>query len=441
MTLGERIQEKRKELGLSQEALGEALGVTRQSISKWESDAAIPELDKLIALSRLFRMTVGELLGVEEDSPAREELTARELKALEAIAAKLAPPETETAPAPGPPKKKRRWPKVLAACAAGAAVLYTVWWTADRLERLEQQVSGLQYNVNDINRNVSLQVNSIAGQVKDILEQQNQVAADMGAVFESVGRELGTATFRVWAVPRTWREGMTAQFSARVADGTGEYTIVEIPGTEGEGHRFEAVLPCAFTDDITFSVTFVSGGESRNQIISRWENAYRNSRPSFDTFDSLQGAEIVQDGESWRLQMEECVYLYDVGSIETLRGTETVRITQTQLRLWRGEELIWSQEERERNDGQASGSGLMHHFALGIDVPLGEPESEEWFYLSICFTDTLGRRFETLLDVGRIQWKGPIAGGKPAGYKLVDWPREGPYPWGETRTVELTAEE
>ena len=63
MTIGQRVGQKRKELGLSQEALGEQLGVSRQSIYKWESDAAVPEIDKLIALSRLFGVSVGWLLG------------------------------------------------------------------------------------------------------------------------------------------------------------------------------------------------------------------------------------------------------------------------------------------------------------------------------------------------------------------------------------------
>ena len=70
MTLGRRIQELRKALGLSQEELGERLGISRQAISKWEGDQTIPELDKLIALSRLFGLTVGQLLGVEQPVPA-----------------------------------------------------------------------------------------------------------------------------------------------------------------------------------------------------------------------------------------------------------------------------------------------------------------------------------------------------------------------------------
>ena len=61
MTTGQRIAAKRKERELSQEALGEALGVSRQSIYKWESDASLPDIDKLIdALRGVWRIFHGE---------------------------------------------------------------------------------------------------------------------------------------------------------------------------------------------------------------------------------------------------------------------------------------------------------------------------------------------------------------------------------------------
>ena len=63
-TTGQRIAAHRRALGLSQEALGARLGVSRQAIYKWESDAAMPEIEKLVALSRLFGVSVGALLGV-----------------------------------------------------------------------------------------------------------------------------------------------------------------------------------------------------------------------------------------------------------------------------------------------------------------------------------------------------------------------------------------
>ena len=76
MTIGERIAQKRKELGLSQEALGEQLRVSRQAIYKWEADAALPEIEKLVVLAKLFDVPVGWLLGVEEEAEAEAEAEA-----------------------------------------------------------------------------------------------------------------------------------------------------------------------------------------------------------------------------------------------------------------------------------------------------------------------------------------------------------------------------
>ena len=87
MTMGQRIGEQRKKLGISQEALGEKLDVSRQAVSKWESDGAVPDVDKLITMSKLFGVSVGWLLGVEEESaPERsEELTEKQLRMIEEI--------------------------------------------------------------------------------------------------------------------------------------------------------------------------------------------------------------------------------------------------------------------------------------------------------------------------------------------------------------------
>ena len=113
MTMGQRIAALRRGKGLSQEALGGEVGVSRQAISKWESDAAIPEIDKFIAMSKLFGVTVGALLGVEEfavpdysgDAPP-EETDAAGLPADETpeAAPEQAEPEAETDPEPVEPE-------------------------------------------------------------------------------------------------------------------------------------------------------------------------------------------------------------------------------------------------------------------------------------------------------------------------------------------------
>ena len=74
MTIGQRIAQRRKALGLSQEQLGAQLGVSRQAIYKWESDAALPEIEKLVTLSRQFRS--GGSLSKRRQTPRRAPMRA-----------------------------------------------------------------------------------------------------------------------------------------------------------------------------------------------------------------------------------------------------------------------------------------------------------------------------------------------------------------------------
>lgn len=63
MTTGEKLALLRKKKGLTQEKLSELLLVSRQSVSRWELDAAFPETDKLIKLSKLFECSIDFLLN------------------------------------------------------------------------------------------------------------------------------------------------------------------------------------------------------------------------------------------------------------------------------------------------------------------------------------------------------------------------------------------
>lgn len=62
MTLGNRIQEIRIQAGLSQEAFGEKIGVTRQTVSKWELDQVYPELEKIVLISKIFKVNTDSIL-------------------------------------------------------------------------------------------------------------------------------------------------------------------------------------------------------------------------------------------------------------------------------------------------------------------------------------------------------------------------------------------
>ena len=79
MTFGEKLQALRKKQGLSQEQLAEALGVSRQAISKWELNAAVPDVENIVKLSALLHVTTDYLMkaDVQEEGDAVMQLRAQ----------------------------------------------------------------------------------------------------------------------------------------------------------------------------------------------------------------------------------------------------------------------------------------------------------------------------------------------------------------------------
>ena len=73
MTLGEGLKIYRTQKGLSQEKIAEMLHVSRQAVTKWESDQTTPSSDNLIALANLYEVSLDELIGKSEEKRASAE--------------------------------------------------------------------------------------------------------------------------------------------------------------------------------------------------------------------------------------------------------------------------------------------------------------------------------------------------------------------------------
>ena len=76
--LADRLIALRRQAGLSQEQLADRLGVTRQSVSKWESGASTPELGKLVALADLYQITLDSLIRGREAAAANQQMRRME---------------------------------------------------------------------------------------------------------------------------------------------------------------------------------------------------------------------------------------------------------------------------------------------------------------------------------------------------------------------------
>ena len=335
MTIGQRIAQKRKEMSLSQEALGEMLGVSRQSIYKWESDAALPEIDKLIALSKLFGVSVGWLLGVEDDAPpaaetaeaeppeAEEELSEAQLKMVEEIVGRY----LDAQPKPAPRKK---WPWLL----LGLVVLLVSFRLIDRLDQIDQQYHRVQMTVSQVQDTVNSQVTSISDRVEEILKSQNNLTAEYGTEISATVLEKNQIRFSVYAVPKTYIEGMEVKFSADNHNGG----INKAAGEEGMNHKFAATLAAELTNEITLSVTFIyPDGTHETQILDTYEGLYDASLPVGDVHDHGM---MFADAPDGRLEFPSHYATLILQKPDKALSEEAVVVADLQVGIFKNKKLI-----------------------------------------------------------------------------------------------------
>ena len=382
MTVGQRIAQKRKELGLSQEALGDRLGVSRQAIYKWESDSSLPEIEKLIALSRIFSVPVGWLLGVEdlppveaeqEGSPAGE-LTEEQLAMVREIV------DHYLAALPAPKRRNRRWMGVAAALCL-AAIFFNLF---HRLDRVTQDYNQLQSSIVSLSRDLDVQTQSIANRVEDILQKQNELTAEWSVQLLSTDPAANTATFTLQVVPRTYVAGMTALFVAK----SGEETV-ELPADPGADHAFSGLITCPLTDEISLSVVLIHGDQRQTQHLEDFDDLYSSSFPGIHLKDTL----FLRDAKNGLLPAGEAVELeiFDQGDGSQLYSPLQPIPDQIDLRvgLFRDRELVvWY--DREVHDVFANGKRAQGtHWVRQEEVPLEEGHT---YCEAVVYTDPSDRQ-------------------------------------------------
>lgn len=285
-TLGRRVQEARKAAGLSQESLGERLGVSRQAVSKWEADAAVPELENLIAMSRIFGVTIGALLGVEppeapsegdapespgdgaEDAAPAGELTDRELAAVEAIAQKY----LEAVQRPRWSRRKKL-AAVAGACAAGLLIVLILNGIFSSLGRRLDQV---QDQANYIQSSVSSQIGSLTGQLSDLLKAQNSIISGYDIRVADYSLEDRAWYLTASVTPREYTEGTVVTFTARADSGEtssppaqnegGIFTVENWAVPMDESPDVPGDFP-VYPTDTTISVSFAGGDTVRTETL------------------------------------------------------------------------------------------------------------------------------------------------------------------------------
>ena len=241
MTTGKKIAALRRDHKLSQEALGEKLGLSRHAVSKWEADQAVPTMDNLMELSRLFGVQVDTLLRPDAPFPA----PPAEENSIDAPAA----PET---PHKGVSLSRG---KILA---IGGAALLCVSLALNavclyQIAQLKGEVQALRVQAGNVNTVYYPGTDADTG---DFAESSEHMTLD------PENTEQLIVTFS--AVPRVASDGETAKFLLRGGEQSWE---CEAEGDAGGGYRGSLTIPMVDEYSVYLVLTDQNGG-TRNLLIA-----------------------------------------------------------------------------------------------------------------------------------------------------------------------------
>lgn len=245
MTTGEKIAALRREKGLSQEGLGEQLGLSRQAVSKWEADQAVPTMDNLVELSRLFGVPVDTLLRPEEELPGRERETPEGVKiSAEGLKVSYAPVLT----------KKTKWFII----ALAALVLVSVLGNFYAMVR----VQGMRAQIDDLREYIAQlpTMQAMPDEVGSSTESKSEDIAD--ASLEYCTFDGQQYLIYVSAMPKLFDETESAQFVLRSEGGSAFY---EVSPTAFTG-EYTTVLRTS-EPDCSVYLTLTKGDQTRSLLV------------------------------------------------------------------------------------------------------------------------------------------------------------------------------
>lgn len=257
MKLCEKLYELRRAAGLSQEELAERLNVSRQAVSKWENGAAQPELSKLVELSRLYGVSVDELLSLEEAEKG-------DAKAASSVDSSTPAPAQDTLAAP---KKVRRQKLLLGAAAVCLALAVGLaLYNNHRVKQLEWQVSSLQSQIMSVQSSLSSQIAGISSSVREAMEESATLTAQFDYTVKRFDLDTYTCTVAFALRPKTVQEDLAVSLRLRSLASDDGTTAVELVRDEYDVYRGDAVLSM---NDAGFEATaaYDTGGERQLETI------------------------------------------------------------------------------------------------------------------------------------------------------------------------------
>jgi len=234
-------------------------------VSKWESDGGIPELDTLIAMSRFFRISIGELLGVEPpEEKEQESPNALNEEQVEAILRRY----VEESRRPAEPQTQAKYPIgswIIAGCAVVLAVVMLIVGIGkvrgvfSTVSSLQSQISILQSDLNGVSSQVSNISGNLREQVEQALEEGSRLVSTFGWDVVAFDPEKQTVTLRFEATLKEYAAGSTMQIHTYWIKTDRTEGQTDSGWVDGPNFTGEITIPMNFHTEVSVRVKDSSG--------------------------------------------------------------------------------------------------------------------------------------------------------------------------------------
>ena len=300
MELYEKLYELRRASGMSQEELAEKLGVSRQAVSKWESGATQPELSKLIELSKLYSVSVDELLSLEHAKPEQDAAESPvQSNAEKAPAEKLSFRDFCIQ------HKKIIGGAAVAAMALAALIAVGVHYN-NRINSLSMQVNDLRSQLYNVQNNLSNQIAGISNNVSDILARESSLISQYSYEVKSVNLKKQECTLAFSLLPKTISEntivniGVIDRSSSSPLSSVGP-SVYNVPLTQDGFGYLHGSVTVPLSDELGVNVNFMTNGETQSQELDTISNLKSQYQPQLKSFLAPISYER-QAGSKWQYQ-------------------------------------------------------------------------------------------------------------------------------------------
>lgn len=337
MELYEKLYELRRASGMSQEELAEKLGVSRQAVSKWESGATQPELQKLIELSKLYSVSVDELLSLEHAKAPQDTAPDAEAPVQDGFESASAKEK------PGLRTFCAQHKRAIGGAAAALAALIAVGvHYNDRINALNTQVNDLRSQLYDVQNSLSNQIAGISSNVSDILERESSLISQYNYEITNVDLKKQECTIAFSLLPKTISEGTTVIIG--VTDhGNSSPLDSYRPGysadltQDGFGYLHGSVT-VPLSDELGVGVNFKHDGETQSEELDTIYDLKSRYQPQLKSFLAPISYER-QAGSKWQYQFTPGNAGIPLGTI-SLGALSDVSIRSACLEYTRANQLL-----------------------------------------------------------------------------------------------------